>query len=114
MPLGFGSSLRCLLFCVFINQLPFLAVVSVCPEMRNFLQDRGMREFNPQEYCMYFEDLNLSMTKRLEKITISGQALVSQFPGAMKDGKGLIRIFMDLHPYLDVMIAVLVRWYLKA
>ncbi len=43
--------------------------------MRNFLQDRGVREFNPQEYCMYFEDLNLSMTMRLEKIAISGQAL---------------------------------------
>ncbi len=41
---------------------------SVCPEMRNFIQDRGMQEFNPQEYCMYFEDLNLSMTMRLEKI----------------------------------------------
>ncbi len=53
--------------------------VSVCPEMRNFLQDRGMREFNPQEYCMYFEDLNLRMTMRLEKITISGQALVKNF-----------------------------------
>ncbi len=43
-----------------------------------FLQDQGMREFNPQEYCMYFEDLNLSMTMRLEKITISGQALVTK------------------------------------
>ena len=28
---------------------------------------------------MYFEDLNLSMTMRLEKITISGQALPKRF-----------------------------------
>ncbi len=52
--------------------LIFLPKVNKCPY---FIQDRGMREFNPQEYCMYFEGLNLSMTMRLEKITISGQAL---------------------------------------
>ena len=44
--------------------------------MRNFFQDQGRRKLEPQEY-IEVEDYNLSLTQRLEKITVFGRALIN-------------------------------------
>ncbi len=54
-------------------------LTSVCPEMRNFFQDRGGRKKLPQAYILYSEDNFFRPTKRLGKMTISGRALTDSF-----------------------------------
>jgi len=39
--------------------------------------------------------------------------IIGQFSRAVKDGKRIIQIAMDLNPHLDVMATVFVRWDLQ-